>query len=65
MKGIQSKALCLCIFCGIVKKIDEERYQQLCAAGYLVRKTLSDTPRPLYLYCWKAETLSFFNMLLV
>jgi hypothetical protein len=34
-----------------------------CADAYFVKNTPSATPRPLY--CWKAEELSFFHVLLV
>ncbi len=38
-------------------------FEGLRADAFLVIKTLSTTPKPLY--CWKAEDLSFFYVLLV
>jgi hypothetical protein len=38
-------------------------FEGLRVDALLVMKTLSATPRPLY--CWKAENLSFLNVLLV
>ena len=44
-------------------KLDKTQPQRFCADAYFNKKTLSATPRPLYR--WKAETLSFLQVLLV